>query len=239
MPVLTYILTALGAYLIGSIPTGFLVAKAKGIDIRSVGSGNIGATNAMRVLGKPAGIFVLLADAAKGFGACFLGQLTIGLLAPNAYAIDYWGNTDDLRYHFYMAFHDWRVMMEYTPIIAGIFAVLGHNYTCWLKFKGGKGIATTAGVYLALAPWPLFLALSVFILATLLTRYVSVGSIAAAIALPAAVWVWPVSFPNYNHTFLGIVTTALGALAIYKHKGNIQRLMAGTENRFGQKKEAK
>ena len=116
--------------------------------------------------------------------------------------------------------------------IAGIFAVLGHNYTCWLKFKGGKGIATTAGVYLALAPWAVLVALVVFILAVLLTRYVSVGSISAAAALPVTVWIM-----SPGNIFLGIVTTALGALAIYKHKSNIQRLMAGTENRLGNKKD--
>jgi len=110
--------------------------------------------------------------------------------------------------------------------------VLGHNYTCWLKFKGGKGIATTAGVYLALAPWALLIALAVFILAVVVTRYVSVGSISAAIALPVTVWIM-----SPDNLFLGIVTTALGALAIYKHKSNIQRLMAGTENRLGKKSE--
>ena len=108
--------------------------------------------------------------------------------------------------------------------------MLGHNYTCWLKFKGGKGIATSAGVYLALAPWAVLVALVVFIFAVLLTRYVSVGSIAAAIALPVTVWVM-----TPDNRFLGIVTTALGVLAIYKHKSNIQRLMAGTENRLGQR----
>ncbi|HXI71640.1 MAG TPA: glycerol-3-phosphate 1-O-acyltransferase PlsY [Verrucomicrobiae bacterium] len=221
MPVPAYILTALGAYLIGSIPTGFLAAKAKGIDIRSVGSGNIGATNAMRVLGKPAGIFVLLMDALKGYAACKLAVY--------------------LAVHFTTRYYDMRPDpdivaqmnwgLEHFAILAGIFAVLGHNYTCWLKFKGGKGIATTAGVYLALAPWALLIALVVFILAILVTRYVSVGSIAAAIALPVTVWVM-----TPHNLFLGMVTTALGALAIYKHKGNIQRLMAGTENRLGQKK---
>ena len=224
MPVLVYIIVALGAYLIGSIPTGFLVAKAKGVDIRSAGSGNIGATNAMRVLGKPAGIFVLLMDALKGFGACFLGVLIYG--------------------HYFNQFNGLHSTSESIPfpsqegvdhfaIIAGIFAVLGHNYPCWLKFKGGKGIATTAGVYLALAPWALLIALMFFILAVTVTRYVSVGSIVAAIALPVAVW----AMPPHN-LFLGIVTTALGALAIYKHKSNIQRLMAGTENRLGKKSEA-
>jgi glycerol-3-phosphate acyltransferase PlsY len=119
-------------------------------------------------------------------------------------------------------------------IVAGIFAVLGHNYTCWLKFKGGKGIATTAGVYLALAPWALLVGLVVFILAIVITKYVSVGSILGAIALPATVWIM-----SPNNLLLGIVTTALGLLAIYKHKSNIQRLMSGTENRLGQKKETK
>ena len=207
MPVLCYILIAFAAYLLGSIPFGFLVAKAKGIDIRSVGSGNIGATNAMRVLGKPAGIFVLLMDALKGYAACT------------------WFVT--------LIFKSFTVAPEHVEtlqIVAGIFVVLGHNYTCWLKFKGGKGIATTAGVYLALAPWAVLVALVVFILAVLLTKYVSVGSIAAAIALPVTVWVM-----TPHNLFLGIVTTALGALAIYKHKGNIQRLMAGTENRLGKK----
>jgi glycerol-3-phosphate acyltransferase PlsY len=227
VPVLAYILTALGAYLIGSIPTGFLVAKAKGIDIRAVGSGNIGATNAMRVLGKPAGIFVLLMDVAKGLLACFIG----GLICAWFWSLTHNGfrnyNADD-------SVENLMPPLERFALIAGIFAVLGHNYTCWLKFKGGKGIATTAGVYLALAPWALLIALGVFILAIVLTKYVSVGSITAAIALPATVWI--MSPHNY---FLGIVTTALGALAVYKHKSNIQRLMAGTENRFGQKKESK
>lgn len=207
MPVLAYIVVALGAYLLGSIPAGFLVAKAKGIDIRSVGSGNIGATNAMRVLGKPAGIFVLVMDALKGFAS--VAWLPILILKISGVS---------------------TIDLETLKILAGIFAVLGHNYTCWLKFKGGKGVATSAGVFLALAPLAVGIAFTVFILTVLLTRYVSVGSIAAAIALPVAVW-----FTQEN-LFLKIVTIALGALAIYKHKGNLQRLRAGTENRLQFKK---
>jgi glycerol-3-phosphate acyltransferase PlsY len=221
VPILSYIVVAVAAYLLGSIPFGFLVAKAKGIDIRSVGSGNIGATNAMRVLGKPAAIFVLLMDAAKGYAACWGGIFIFTNFSPNS------------EVH---SFHDLSVMLqqwENCAIIAGIFAVLGHNYTCWLKFKGGKGIATTAGVYLALAPWALLVALVVFVLAVLFTKYVSVGAIAAAIVLPVTVWIMMPQNP-----FLGIVTTALGALAVYRHKSNIQRLMAGTENRLGKKTEA-
>jgi len=213
VPVLDYIIILVAAYLLGSIPTGFLVAKAKGVDIRTVGSGNIGAMNAFRVLGKPAGIFVLLADCAKGYVAC------VGLAAvfvPTVYGAP--GrilNADQL---------------EHTRILAGIFAVLGHNFTCWLKFKGGKGIATTAGVYLALAPLAFAIAFAAFVLAVLVTRYVSVGSIAGAIVLPVTVWIM-----TPHNLFLCIVTTALGVLAIYKHKSNIQRIMAGTENRLGKK----
>jgi glycerol-3-phosphate acyltransferase PlsY len=225
VPILAYILTALIAYLLGSIPTGFLVARAKGVDIRSAGSGNIGATNAMRVLGKPAGILVLLMDAVKGWIACNLGVFICAYFAPNFDGLSPY--TDSFT-------EPSMPPLERFKIIAGIFAVLGHNYTCWLKFKGGKGIATTAGVYLALAPWAVLVALVVFILAVLVTRYVSIGSISAAVALPAAVWIM-----TPNNLLLGIVTTALGALAVYKHKSNIQRLMAGTENRLGNKKETK
>jgi glycerol-3-phosphate acyltransferase PlsY len=219
VPVLTYIVTALGAYLLGSIPFGFLVAKAKGIDIRSVGSSNIGATNAMRVLGKPAGIFVLLMDALKGYAAViFLCPLIFNWFAPHLSGLIVYFHNEPIK------------LQTRFYVIAGIFAVLGHNYTCWLKFKGGKGIATTAGVYLALAPLALGIGFVVFILAVLVTRYVSIGSIAAAIALPVTVWIM-----SPNNLLLGIVTTALGAMAIYKHKSNIQRLMAGTESRLGKK----
>jgi glycerol-3-phosphate acyltransferase PlsY len=222
VPIAAYILIALVAYLLGSIPTGYLVAKAKGIDIRSVGSGNIGATNAMRVLGKPLGIFVLLMDALKGFASVWLAgfiarQLNDAL--PNVF-------TD-------AALADPTTRLN-LAVTAGLFAVLGHNYTCWLKFKGGKGIATTAGVYFALAPLAVSIALGVWIVLFVATRYVSIASIAAAVALPTAVWL------TQANLLLGMVTTALGVLAIYKHKSNIQRLMAGTENRiqFGKGKAA-
>ena len=210
MPVFAYIVVAGAAYLLGSIPTGFLVARAKGIDIRQVGSGNIGATNTMRVLGKPAGIFVLAMDLLKGFAGAQWLPILILRMSGTAGASE----------------------VESLCIIAGIFAVLGHNYTCWLKFKGGKGVATTAGVFLALTPVALGIALAAFILTLMITRYVSVGSIIAAMTLPVAVW-----FTQEN-LFLRIVTIALGALAIYKHKSNIKRLMAGTENRLGKKSAA-
>ena len=206
MPILNYILVVLGAYLLGSIPFGYLVARAKGIDIRSVGSGNIGATNAMRVLGKPAGIFVLLMDMLKGLAAVWLcAEILQRMNIPAA-------------------------EVQTARVIAGISVVLGHNYTCWLRFKGGKGIATTGGAFLALAPWAVLVAIVVFILLVLLTKYVSVGSIGTAIALPTTIWVM-----TPNDLFLCIVATLLGVMAIYKHKSNIQRLLAGTENRVGKK----
>jgi acyl phosphate:glycerol-3-phosphate acyltransferase len=204
--VLVFIVIAVAAYLLGSIPTGYLVARAKGIDIRTVGSGNIGAANAFRILGKPAGIFVLVADGLKGFAACaWLADFVIQLFAVAPDQIE------NLR------------------IVAGISAVLGHNFTCWLKFKGGKGIATSAGVYFALAPLAAGISLGTWMVVFVLSRYVSVASIAAAAALPTAVGL------TKDSRFLGIVTTVLGLLAIFKHRGNIQRLLNGTEQRFGQK----
>ena len=208
---LVYIVIAVSAYLLGSIPTGYLVARARGIDIRTVGSGNIGATNVFRFLGKPAGTFVLLMDALKGWLAV---RIIAFWIADNLLPFDSLGGT-----------------REIASIIAGICAVLGHNYTCWLKFKGGKGVATSAGVYFALAPLAAGIALGTWIIVFALGRYVSVASIAAAAALPAAVWL------TNGSRFLGIVTTALGLLAIFKHRSNIQRLLNGTERRLGQKSE--
>ena len=120
---------------------------------------------------------------------------------------------------------------EVCQIIAALGAILGHNYTCWLQFKGGKGIATSAGVLLALVPWALITIFIIWIVVFALTRYVSLASLAAAAALPFASWATHESLTKV------IVTGAMAALAIYKHKGNIQRLLNGTEPRFGQKKE--
>jgi acyl phosphate:glycerol-3-phosphate acyltransferase len=206
--VTAYIVVSVAAYLLGSIPTGFLVAKAKGIDIRTVGSKNMGATNVFRTLGKWPGIFVLLVDGLKGFAAAaWLCDLVLQQFTVPTNQV--------LTVH----------------VVAGIFAVLGHNYTCWLWFKGGKGIATTAGVYFALAPLSVSIALGVWIILFIGTRYVSVASIAAAAVLPVMVWI------TKDSVLLGVVTTVLCSMAIYKHKANIQRLIAGTENRIQFKKE--
>jgi acyl phosphate:glycerol-3-phosphate acyltransferase len=198
-------------YLLGSIPTGYLVGRSKGVDIRAMGSGNIGATNVFRILGKPAGLLVLLADAAKGFVACWLASgVLAGLMAPGA--------------------ADPASLRDRLKIVAGVAAILGHNYTCWLRFKGGKGVATTAGVLLALFPGVFLAGLVVWLAVFGLGRYVSVASIAAALSLPCAAWALGVS-PT-----LRWVAALLGALAIFKHRSNIQRLLKGTEPRVGRQK---
>lgn len=224
MDFLAYIPTALAAYLLGSIPTGYLVAKSKGIDIRTVGSGNIGATNAMRVLGKPAGMFVLIGDALKGWTAVVLGKfIWTALLEPH-----FTGNLTAPTDQEMVVCGDWA-RKESFALLAGIFAILGHNYTCWLKFKGGKGIATSGGVYFALAPLACGLAVGAWLITLFTTRYVSIASIVAALALPTAVAL------TQDFRVLTGVTIGIGALAIYKHKTNIKRLLNGTEPRLGTK----
>ena len=190
--------SAIVSYLLGSIPTGFLWAKARGIDIRKVGSGNIGATNVMRTLGKGPGILVLLLDAAKGFLPVFF--------APRIFS--------DVDRHV-------------LQIVCCVGVIAGHNWTCWLKFKGGKGVATSAGALLALLPLPLLSALGVWLVVFAIGRYVSVASISAALAMPIVTWLIE------KDATLCAFTAVLGAVAIYKHKSNIQRLLAGTENRVG------
>lgn len=206
-----YGLIAVLAYLLGSIPTGYLVARAKGIDIRSVGSGNIGATNAFRVLGKPAGFLVLAVDALKGW---------VAVRVVAVWCVERFMSPDSMG-----------GAREIGAIIAAVCAVLGHNYTCWLKFKGGKGIATSAGVLTALVPWALLIILGIWVILFAITRFVSLGSLAASFTLPFATW-----FTTRNWT-LTAATGAMGVLAIYRHKANIQRLLNGTEPRFGEKKQ--
>jgi glycerol-3-phosphate acyltransferase PlsY len=204
---MTYVLIAIAAYLVGSIPTGYLMARARGVDIRSVGSGNIGATNVFRILGKGPGTVVLLIDALKGFlPAKFLpGIFLHGVSAQSQ-------------------------QYQYLALVAGFFAIVGHNYTCWLRFKGGKGVATSAGVLIAWVPLAFLIALASWLLVLGLSRYVSLASILAALVLPFAVW------GTRERPHMIAVAILLSALAIYKHRANIHRLIAGTENKIGKKK---
>ena len=211
MVILGYALAIVVAYFLGSIPTGFLVAKARDVDIRTVGSGNIGATNVFRYLGKPAGVFVLLVDALKGWLAAYVwANVVLAWFFPNA--------SETVR--------------DAVRVSAGFGAILGHNFTCWLHFKGGKGIATSAGMLIALV-WPaLLIILGVWIVIFALTRYVSLASVCASAMLPVAAWL--------THESLAMIAVMVGmaALAIYKHRANIQRLLHGTENRISFKKTA-
>ena len=202
------IVAAFLGFLAGSVPTGFLMGKARGIDIRKVGSGNIGATNVLRILGKKAGGLVLALDAFKGWVAAWFGPFLL-----RSFAGANGGGTD------------W----EWVSLIAGVAAILGHNYTPWLRFKGGKGIATSAGVLLALMPTALGICLAVWLATFAVSRYVSLASIAAAVALPIGV---ALVEPRKR---LVVLATVLGLLAIYKHRANIKRLLDGTEHRFVKK----
>lgn len=201
-----YILAAVLSYLLGSIPTGFLVAKARGVDIRSVGSGNIGATNVFRMLGKPAGVLVMFVDVLKGSVAVLIA---VRLIGPSFSGVQ------------------GAQANEWYGVCAGVAAILGHNFTCWLSFKGGKGIATSAGVLLALVPWSLLIILAVWIVTLLLTRWVSLASVCASATLPFAAWMTGESFTMI------LITGGLAVLAIYKHRANIKRLLNGTESRIG------
>lgn len=199
---LVYPAVALAAFLLGSVPTGYLVARAKGIDIRQHGSGNIGATNVFRTLGKPLGIFVFFADALKGFAAVWLAaRMAQG---PEA---------------------------SWLGIIAAVAVIAGHNYTPWLGFRGGKGIATSAGALLALMPQSVAVIAVVWVVVFKLSRYVSLASICAAAALPVSVAVLWWTGSGGNVPLLGFALL-ISALAIWRHRSNIQRLREGTESRF-------
>jgi len=189
-------------YLVGSVPTGYLMGRSHGLDIRQHGSGNIGATNVGRVMGRNWGLLAFACDFLKGFLPLFLVR---SFCLANA-------NT-------------WSVSL--LLVACGLAAILGHNYTPWLGFKGGKGIATSAGVLGALVPWVLAVALSLWIVAVLLTRTVSIGSLLASIVLPvASAWFYPGQW-----VYFGLATLA-GGLATWRHRSNIQRLLSGTEPRL-------
>lgn len=190
----TVILGALG-FLSGSIPFGYLAAKAKGVEIRKIGSGNIGATNSMRALGTGWGIAVGLLDALKGFTPA------------------------------YLAF----IFSPYPGIVAGL-AVLGHIFSPWLGFKGGKGVSTTLGVFLALAPLPAVSILVLWAVMFLITGYVSVSSITAVAALPLSIFLWSRLNPE-----ISLISAAAGAALVvaWAHRGNMVRLAWGKEQRAG------
>lgn len=188
------VLVIVCAYLLGSIPSGFLLASLAGIDIRQSGSGNVGATNVARVVGKSVGVITLLADTAKGWIPVVVA-LELGL-GPDV-----------------------------TALVGGA-AFLGHLYPVFLKFKGGKGVATALGVLLGIAPLASVVLLAVFALMALSTRIVSLSSITTAAATPFVIWA-------FSHVLPFIFLSGfLAAMVVVRHRDNIERLRAGTEPRW-------
>ena len=222
------------AFLMGSVPFGLFIARARGIDIRQHGSGNIGATNVLRVVGTKYGVTCLLLDALKGFIPVAIAvnliqiagrPVMIPLGLPETWALVLPAG-DALK-------------AQTAHILTALFAVLGHNYSPWVGFKGGKGIATSAGVLIALMPAAVVILLVIWLLLFLTTRYVSIASIGAALALPLLT-IWGSWFHGriqdgtWNKP-LFVFSLVIAVLATWKHRGNIQRLRAGTESRFSRK----
>jgi len=203
---LQWTLGCAAAYLLGSVPFGFLVARARGIDIRQVGSGNIGATNVFRCVSKPLGVLTFLLDMAKGVA----GARVIPWLAA------YWFGGETGNMPFWVA--------------CGFLTVAGHNWPVFLGFRGGKGVATSAGLLLGLAPAGCGVALATWAVVFVTTRYVSVASITAAAALGVVAWL-PFCRQESGWWF-PLMLNVLAALAIGRHRGNIRRLLNGTESRF-------
>lgn len=207
MPVIFYVAAALVAYLLGSIPFGYLLVRFfRKEDIRQKGSGNIGATNVIRSGAKGLGAVTFLLDVLKGAFAVLL----CGMVATR------WGLAPAVRANIVAT--------------AALFAILGHIYTIWLGFKGGKGVATAFGVFLALAPWAALAGLAVFVVVFALSRYVSLGSILAAVAFP----IFALLLPHPERTIWeSAVLFLVPLIVIVKHRENIGRLLHGKEYRFG------
>ncbi|PRX31003.1 glycerol-3-phosphate acyltransferase PlsY [Orenia metallireducens] len=196
------VLVMLFAYLLGSIPFALLVVKlVKGVDIREYGSGNVGATNAFRILGLGLGISVALLDIGKGFIAVAVAR------------------------HF---FADQPLLL----LIAGLLSIAGHNWPIFLKFKGGKGVATSVGVLISLSPKTILFAFFIWMIVILTTQYVSLASIIAAIVIPILMYLFG------QETIFIILAVLIAIFVIYRHQSNIKRLLAGTENKVSLNKRA-
>ena len=210
-PVILLVVLPLGAYVIGSTPFGVLIARSRGVDLRKVGSGNVGATNVARAVGRKWGYLCFALDVGKGL----VPVLVVGLLLRG-----------DARFPTLIHQAGW--------LAVGFGAIAGHVFSFYLRFRGGKGVATALGVVLGIFPyftWAGMSALGLWVVVTLTTRYVSLGSIAAAIAfLPLfAAFNWPPTglWP------LGIFAAAMAVLIVIRHRRNIRRLLSGTENKIG------
>ena len=202
---LRIIFAIIAAYLIGSIPTSYLIGKAMGIDVRKEGSGNVGATNVLRAVGKLPALITLIIDILKGVASVTL-----------------------LAYVFFSK--DLTVSFDHFRVLLGLSAIVGHNWTIFLKFKGGKGVATSCGVMAVLLPAPMAIAVVVFIATLLITRYVSLGSILLSLTVPISA---AIIGKDIELVILAVIACILIS---YRHKANIKRLLMGTENKLGQKR---
>jgi glycerol-3-phosphate acyltransferase PlsY len=199
----------LASYLLGSVPFGLLIGKLRGVDIRTRGSGNIGATNVFRCVGKAWGIGAFCLDFFKGYAAAALLPLLVEPLGQ-------------------------EVLSPNVRLAGGLLAIVGHNYPVFLRFKGGKGIATSTGVLAGIAPLVILPAAGAWLLLFVTTRYVSVASITAAAMSAAGGWIFYRTSGAIPHAL-----TLLGLMAIWRHRSNMQRLKRGEENRFDFSRQAK
>lgn len=218
-----YAVAAAAAYLVGAIPFGFILVKLiKGTDVRETGSGNIGATNVARAAGRTVGILAFVLDVAKGF-------LAVTVIPFAAYLFVNGGASEQggplLR--------QMVVSRDFTDLrmLCGLAAIFGHIWTVFLSFRGGKGVATSLGVLLGLAPLPTLAAFAVWLVVTGISGYVSLGSIIAAVALPVAFVAAERGRLSADWRLLAF-TVLVAALVILRHRANIKRLLAGTENRI-------
>jgi acyl phosphate:glycerol-3-phosphate acyltransferase len=207
---LTLAVAVLGSYLLGSIPFGYLVGKIRGIDIRKIGSGNIGATNVVRVLGKRYGYPVFVLDCLKGFGAVKISMS----IATDAWPE--WGSP------------------EIFGVLAAVASVIGHSFPVWLKFRGGKGVATSAGALFGLMPLATLIAIVIWLLVFWFTRYVSVASLVTAVALPLVILIMT-RLNQIQGNALFYSSLGIAAVVIWRHRSNFSRLMRGSEPRFTRK----
>jgi glycerol-3-phosphate acyltransferase PlsY len=212
--IISYIVGIIISYLIGGIPFGYLIAVAKGIDIRTQGSGNIGATNVGRVLGKKYGLIIFILDMLKGFIVVFFVPAVVSSAVNVPTTI---GNL--------------------LVILCGFCAVLGHAFPVYLKFKGGKAVATSFGVFIWLVPLSIAIAFGVWLLTVIVTRYVSLGSMIGSTALAVAIVV-VVDSPFGDNVYLTAMSVAVAILIIVRHTSNIQRIIAGTEKKVFSEKDS-
>lgn len=223
------------AFLAGSVPFGLFIAKAKGVNIREHGSGNIGATNVLRVIGKPYGIACLILDFLKGFLPTLLAINIYLIMGKNPQmSVE---SLQNLGTIFPLA-DAWKA--QTLIILTGLAAILGHNYSPWIGFKGGKGIATSGGVLVALMPVGVLVLLVIWLLLFFGTRYVSIASIGTALAVP-----FVTIYGSYRHGYLAdgtwnkplfVFSIIIALMATWRHRSNITALKNGTEHKFTKKK---